>query len=332
MSLYRKVKNYFSRWAPQIKVILALILIFLLIRQVQFPKLVEVLKKAKLNYFLLGFSFFIILIASQALRLYSIVFKRISSLKNLVKVTFIAYFFNNFLPSSIGGDSYKILYIKNEGSNVTDSVSLVTLDRISGLFALFVIGCLALLLNFRNLMKLIRAGDLEVVKINYQLIIIVVACGLFLVGVMLLIDRYLFDSSFSGKIKEVFKDATNTLKRLRPYQYLLLIFFSLIVSFLRFLKFYFYLRCFGGQIGIFNLISVIIFMNFVALLPITFGGLGLKEGSIMFGLGVFGVDKSAGLMVGLIDRLAVWFISIIGGGLYMITNLNLKTDTNRIKK
>ncbi len=58
----------------------------------------------------------------------------------LQKILCIGFFFNNFLPSTIGGDAYRILKTVPEEGYKSRAVSAVLLERIIGLLALLAIG------------------------------------------------------------------------------------------------------------------------------------------------------------------------------------------------
>ncbi len=60
----------------------------------------------------------------------------------LAKTYFIGNFFSLFLPSSIGGDFYRVMLLKGRINNAKKSTSSVLFERLTGLFALL---CLALI-------------------------------------------------------------------------------------------------------------------------------------------------------------------------------------------
>ena len=66
----------------------------------------------------------------------------------LLRILCIAFFFNNFLPTSIGGDAYRAYRTAVPGRSPVQAISAVVLERVLGMFALLVIGafCMALLL------------------------------------------------------------------------------------------------------------------------------------------------------------------------------------------
>lgn len=66
-----------------------------------------------------------------------------------LKLSFIGFFFNIFMPGSVGGDFIKAYYIaKQQEEKKTAAVTSVFLDRVIGLFSLVLLATLAVLSNF----------------------------------------------------------------------------------------------------------------------------------------------------------------------------------------
>lgn len=73
---------------------------------------------------------------SWALRLHDVFF----STGFLLKVACIGFFFNNFLPSAIGGDTYRVYRTTPRGGPPSKAVSAVLVDRLVGFSSLVAIG------------------------------------------------------------------------------------------------------------------------------------------------------------------------------------------------
>ncbi len=65
------------------------------------------------------------------------------TLRNAIRLGLIGYYFNTFLPGSIGGDVLKAVAISREQKRRTHSVATVLIDRAVGLWALILVVCLA---------------------------------------------------------------------------------------------------------------------------------------------------------------------------------------------
>lgn len=68
------------------------------------------------------------------------------SFKEIMNLTLIGYFFNNFLPTSIGGDMAKIYYAGKGSAKKVACVGCILMDRIVGFLGMMLIAALAFLL------------------------------------------------------------------------------------------------------------------------------------------------------------------------------------------
>ncbi|MBD3296670.1 MAG: hypothetical protein GF392_04820, partial [Candidatus Omnitrophica bacterium] len=67
------------------------------------------------------------------------------SLKEAVQLTFIGYFFNNFMPTAVGGDIIKAHYAAVHSKQRLKSYASVLMDRFIGLYSFLIIAGLALI-------------------------------------------------------------------------------------------------------------------------------------------------------------------------------------------
>ncbi len=93
----------------------------------------------------LSLNLFIMILLSMRMRL---VFEAAGvsvSLKEAVQLTFIGYFFNNFLPTSAGGDAIKAFYGMRLTKKSWESASAVLVDRVIGTYGLFLLASVGLI-------------------------------------------------------------------------------------------------------------------------------------------------------------------------------------------
>lgn len=70
-----------------------------------------------------------------------------ASFQQLFAYYFMAFFFNMFLPSTIGGDTIRALESKRVTGNTTTSVMVVIVERLTGMMALVIIAACALIIK-----------------------------------------------------------------------------------------------------------------------------------------------------------------------------------------
>ncbi|MBN1353439.1 MAG: flippase-like domain-containing protein [Candidatus Omnitrophica bacterium] len=160
--------------SPILKIIISLFLLALLVwfMRDSLGRIFSELKNANKTLFLASFIIFtFILSVLNSLRLNIILRdeKIFISLKNITQLTFIGYFFNNFMPTAVGGDIVKAYYVSKNTPLKGESFVCVFMDRFIGLFSLVLLGVLALLFNGGSVDSGIR------VKLAITLILIICA-------------------------------------------------------------------------------------------------------------------------------------------------------------
>lgn len=90
--------------------------------------------EVKLPYFLIAAAiyFFSIIVLAWRLHISLAVKNAGGSFMNTVYVSFMGIFFNLFLPSAIGGDAVKAVYLSKNARNKADIFSSLVVDRLSG--------------------------------------------------------------------------------------------------------------------------------------------------------------------------------------------------------
>ena len=134
-----------------LKIVISLTLIIVILRSINIGALWEVVRNANLWY----------LLAAQGLLLFGVVVRayrwRIlvqdqgvyASLRELTALYFVGFLFNNILPSGFGGDAVKMYELSDRSKRGAEAVSSVLVDRFIGLIALQAIALIALAFSWR---------------------------------------------------------------------------------------------------------------------------------------------------------------------------------------
>ena len=69
------------------------------------------------------------------------------TLNELHVIYYIGFFFNNFLPTTIGGDAFRIYKVSKEVKNSMGAVASVIVERITGLIAMITLAIIATIIN-----------------------------------------------------------------------------------------------------------------------------------------------------------------------------------------
>jgi len=237
----------------------------------------------------------------------------ISKLK-LYSIYSISTFFNNFFPTSFGGDFYKIIYLnKRNRDRKKEILSSIIQERGLGFLSLFLINFLILPFYFKLFL------------LNKNLLYIEIIIFLFIVFILFLIINY----TFFIKIKNIFikKDILiinkfqNLIlsivkiknKKIIIYGLTYSIIFSIIIAIARYMLFY----AFNININFYYILLVSSITQIIGILPISLNSLGVTEGLNIYLYKLVGIPIEISLAVVLIGRISLIITSSIGGLFYI---------------
>lgn len=248
------------------------------------------------------------------------------SMKDAIYLTFIGYFFNNFLPTAIGGDIAKAYYASKKTNNKTASYAAVLTDRIMGLTATLLIAFTGLFFIGKNL--------------DNKFIIWVVVAGFFLTAAMIVIllkknnivekQPSLEKTGLFHTIKEKILKLYTAVNLYRNSPVLLLkgVALSIIFQVTAIFGVYLFVLCVGGEIPLLRLLLVIPLVWAVSMLP-SLNGLGVREGAFIYFLkGYIGPEKA--FAVSLLWLGLIMLYSVVGGVYQLVYPVKIKTGEGAI--
>lgn len=130
------MKKYFK---VSLKVFISSILLAFIFYNYDFNKIISIISASDLNFLLIAVFFIFINYLFSSIRWYFLLLDEKPNLLYMIKLYFVGSFFNNFLPTSIGGDAYKIYKLGEKISSKTHAFTATFLERFIGMFALVVI-------------------------------------------------------------------------------------------------------------------------------------------------------------------------------------------------
>jgi uncharacterized protein (TIRG00374 family) len=307
-------KEYSKRPRPLVtilKLVVTLFLFYWVVAQIEVSPLLYNLKNADITY-LIG-AIFIHAIAFVLFSLRWWYLYRIQDPHRPYKTTIGSYylglFCNNFLPTGIGGDIVRIIRLRNVGFNTHILVSSTMLDRIIGLSSILLMGLVAIVFT----------PNLNLSS-NTKLLLILLAISIAL-GLRLLFSDYV--SRFAQflhkkfdriKIAQLTYTVISTLLEYRKQRTQILLTF-----FISFVAQYLLIFCYiliGISLDIELPISVyftIVPIVFVATaLPISIGGLGIRESTLIALFVFFQVDKQTAIALSLFYFAIILLLTLPG--------------------
>jgi hypothetical protein len=231
------------------------------------------------------------------------------SLATLCRYYLVGIYFNNFLPTSIGGDAARVYFISKEYGKSIGALTSIFAERFSGLLALILYAIFASSLEPRVAELGMRSS-------------IVGLMGMAL-GVSLLFFCRSFQRGFWSYLpKRLRSKAEQFAMGLRRYladrtARRTMVWTSLVYPFLVILVYFMCARSLGGTITITALAVVVPLVTLLTLIPFSLNGLGIREGGFVFLLSFFGVAKAEALSISLLCYALTLLFSVVGGLIFL---------------
>ena len=243
----------------------------------------------------------------------------------LLRILCIAFFFNNFLPTAIGGDAYRAYRTMHYANRRAYPISAVILERLGGIVALLFLGYIcAIILVYRD--SLLHNDVVQIVVIGATAGIVVLVLGIKLQLFDKLLDRLKHIDKFEP-IFASFRVLGRNREHVAGFVALSLLFQGLAIVTIAFLF---------AAIG---LPGHLLESGFTAaaagvagVLPISINGIGVVESSFVAAAWESGLPYSEGIVVALFIRAFMLASSVAFGILYALEPKSRDKDSATIKQ
>ncbi len=275
------------------KIAISAILIYFIFTKVDFKEVLDIVRKTNPFYLVLAILFFVTskVLASIRLNLYFHELGIKLTQKSNLKLYLLGMFYNLFLPGGIGGDAYKGYLIKKKFEADTKKViSVLVLDRLSGLLLLFIYACiLAVVLNNTWLNKFeIPIGALGILSI--------------------LVFWYLNKRFFNFVLPVFWKSFA----------------LSALVQLSQLICIFFVLQALSIQTNEIAYLFIFLISSIVSVLPLTIGGIGSREVTFFYGATLLALDENTSISISMVFFLITALVSLFGIA-YHFKKIELKT-------
>ena len=242
-------------------------------------------------------------------------------LSNLTEATFIGAFFNQFLPSSVGGDFFRILAVRRYGASLNSAVTSVFMDRLFGFISLGVLCLLVIPAEGQVLLD----SDLK----WPFLVTLFLLAGVFGGGLLLLlIPKHWHSYTLIRPFRYVIEMAQGALYQKGLFFFMLMS--SLMASILVILGLQILMIAFDIPLTWGQGAAILPVVMLLTSLPISFAGWGLREGAIIIALGVYGVPQETALALSLIYGVLHLISAVPGLILWVLEKRRLKPKLSSV--
>jgi uncharacterized membrane protein YbhN (UPF0104 family) len=264
-----------------LKLLISAILIYFVCTKINIDEIGNTLEKSKPTYLVIALFFFLVSKILAAFRLNGYFHQldvRLTHKSNL-RLYFLGMFYNLFLPGGIGGDAYKGYLIKKSFEVPTKRVvSVLVLDRLSGLLLLFVYACVL----FYVLQNPVLAG------VKY----------LFILGIPLAVLVFWFlNKRFFIYVFPVFWSALG---------------YSALVQLAQLISVWFIMMALGIEEDKVAYLVIFLVSSIVSVLPLTIGGIGSREVTFFYGASLLGLDETISVGISVVFFLITAVVSLMG--------------------
>ncbi len=267
--------------ATIIKLVVSGLLIYFIFSKIDLQEIGNTLRSSNPYYLGLALVFFLSskIIASFRLNLYFHQLDVFLTYKSNLKLYFLGMFYNLFLPGGIGGDAYKGYAIKKKFEVATKKVvSVLVLDRLSGLLLLFVYACSLLLL--------------------IQQETILALTPLFLAGIPIsILVFWLLNRSFFRYTLPVFWKSVG---------------YSAFVQLAQLISVWFIMKALGIELHQIAYLVIFLISSIVSVIPLTIGGIGSREATFFYGASLLELNENISVSISVIFFLITALVSLAG--------------------
>ncbi len=238
--------------------------------------------------------------------------KAVISTWNAVRLYYISVFFSSCLPGTVGGDVVRIWITKSDHIPLSLSVNSIILDRLIALAALAVI-------VFAMLPMLA-----EVIGFNFWLVYVAIAVAL-MVAVWLLrrIKRFFepykhiklvhFGLYFIGCLRQMVRSSGTGFNALV---------FAIAAHIFSCASTYIIAKGMGVPLSFLHCMMFVPLVMLITTLPISIGGWGVREVSMVWFLGLVGIENSDAVAISLQTGLVAMLVSLPGSLLWLLHKRN----------
>lgn len=300
-----------------LKLIFSSAALWWVLRQINTDHLIATLSEIPLSLHFYTFLVMCVSVCINSARLYFITQKlnMKDSFRYINELTWIGTFFNQLLPSGIGGDAYRIYGLSKENTTFI-SLCAVVWDRILGISCMSIV-CIPMLF-FIPMPPALKTITLAAYTILIGAILSILIFIRYPVLIKFKIMKGLWDTLAAGKILGC-----------KPRTKFLTI--NIFSAFLNFFSFYLIVIALNIPLNFWESSVLFTISLLVTLIPLSISGWGLRESFLTAYLFACGLPPEKGFSLGILQGIQILGTGIIGAIFYLFCKKSKKSLANPIK-
>lgn len=234
---------------------------------------------------------------------------------DLLKSYLIGGFFNNFLPTRVGGDVYRLVDSKKYTGSLLRPAAVIVVERLSGIYGLLLIGVTAVAFYPRfEEVKALAVALFVLTIIGFVAILSFYGSERF-AGWLKKIAAML-PAKISAKALSMFDSFWHFSKSKATVFYAFVL--GILLQFNVILYYFFIARGLNVPIGLQEASIVMPILICIQLLPLTPNGIGVREFSYIYLMKPFGVSPDQAVAFSFWDYILTFAYGLIGGLLFLL--------------
>lgn len=232
------------------------------------------------------------------------------SFPHLCVVTLKSMFFNMILPTAMGGDVIRGYALYKNPEKRREGVASVLVDRMVGLTAMVGIALFSVLWGSRYLEETPFTFYILAFAVLYFFVLALLATS-FLKKITQKVFSIVKLKTLSEKVMSLLDALYSYLSFRRTMGYALFLSFVLQVGVI--FTYFFVAKVMDVHMSLFHLFLFMPVVWIISMLPVSLGGLGLREGAFIFLFSKVGIPKEACLSMSFVATGAMMLLGLVGG-------------------
>jgi uncharacterized protein (TIRG00374 family) len=288
-----------------IQLVLSIVLIILLLRLINIPNMLSLLKNVNVYYFILLLALITFDRIFMAYKWHLLLKVRDMGISvfSAIRTYYIATFIGFFLPTTVGGDIIRVLKLRSKKGGRTDVLSSVIVERILGFIASAILVPIAALFL------------ISLFKLNVWRFLGIAGILLFFFTILMFIsfnERIIRKIDKSNKLSKnfflsKFKNLYLSYTKYKNHKGILALFLglSILEQLIPVIGNYLACRALNLSIPFIYFLLIIPLVQLISRIPISFEGIGVNEGLLVYFFSLLGLSKTGAFTIGLLGHIAI---------------------------
>lgn len=239
----------------------------------------------------------------------------IPQLPTLIEIIFLSWFVNCLVPAKLG-DAYRgYLLKKNANASFSRTLGTIFAERIADVLVLFGLLCLGGLVAFSSVES--KISDISLVFVFGLVLVAAIIAGL----IALRFASHYIERIIPARFRTMFhRFQQGTVSSFHRNTQLKLYGYTMIIWLCEGARLYCVLQGLNIHLGLSVIVFIALASSLLTTIPFTPAGLGAVEGTMVFVLTTFAVEKNLAGSVAILDRvISYWSIILFGAILYIFS-------------